>query len=80
MKASKGGFDVSKAEILRRNVNINRDTVAAHERLERELKKIGVEIKPSYNLEPPLGPSKIMLEHMKRKRAAEIARRHRRVR
>jgi len=53
MKARKGKFDVNKDEILRRNVNINKDTVAAHERLEREFEKIGVEIKPSYNLEPP---------------------------
>ena len=30
------------------------DTVAAHEELEGDLKKLGVEIKPSYNLEPPL--------------------------
>ena len=40
---------------LKRNTKINRSTVAAHEELERELKKLGVEIKPSYNLEPPLG-------------------------
>ena len=43
--------------ILERNPGINMDTVAAHEELEENLKKLGVEVKPSYNLEPPLGRS-----------------------
>ena len=42
-------------DVLERNTRINVDTVAAHEKLERNLKKLGVEIRPSYNLEPPLG-------------------------
>ena len=42
-------------DVLERNTRINVNTVAAHENLERNLKKLGVEIKPSYNLEPPLG-------------------------
>ena len=41
--------------VLKRNTRINFGTVTAHEELERKLKKLGVEIKPSYNLEPPLG-------------------------
>ena len=45
----------SLKDVLERNPGINRGTVAAHEELERKLKKLGVEIKPSYNLEPPLG-------------------------
>ena len=45
----------SLKDVLKRNPRINRGTVAAHEELERKLKKLGVEIKPSYNLEPPLG-------------------------
>ena len=40
---------------LKRNTRINFGIVTAHEELERKLKKLGVEIKPSYNLEPPLG-------------------------
>ena len=40
---------------LKRNPRINFGIVTAHEELERKLKKLGVEIKPSYNLEPPLG-------------------------
>ena len=46
---------LSLKDVLKRNPGINRGTVTAHEKLERELKKLGVEIKPSYNLEPPLG-------------------------
>ena len=46
---------LSLKDVLKRNPRVNRGTVAAHEKLERELKKLGVEIKPSYNLEPPLG-------------------------
>ena len=42
-------------EVLRRNPKIDVSVVAAHERLERQLKKLGVEIKPSYNIEPPFG-------------------------
>ena len=42
-------------EVLRRNPGIDLSVVVAHERLERDLKKIGVEIKPSYNIEPPFG-------------------------
>ena len=41
--------------VLSQNKRIHRGTVAAHEKLERKLKKLGVEIKPSFNIEPPLG-------------------------
>ena len=47
-----------REELLKRNKSINTDTVAAHEKLERELQKLGVEIKPIFNLEPPLGRSR----------------------
>ena len=47
-----------REKVLKRNKNINTETVAAHEKLERELQKLGVEIKPSFNLEPPLGRSR----------------------
>ena len=47
-----------RESVLRRNKNINTETVAAHEKLERELQKLGVEIRPSFNLEPPLGRSR----------------------
>ena len=42
-------------EVLRHNPKINTRVVKAHERLERQLKRLGVVIKPSYDIEPPLG-------------------------
>ena len=47
-----------RKEVLKRNKRINTETVAAHEKLERELQKLGIEIKPSFNIEPPLGRSR----------------------
>lgn len=44
-----------RQEILKRNRGINTETVAAHTKLEQALRKLGVEIKPRFNLEPPLG-------------------------
>ena len=41
--------------VLERNAEINLKIVKAYEKLERELKQLGVEIKPSYKLEHPLG-------------------------
>jgi hypothetical protein len=41
--------------VLRHNPKIDASVVAAHERLERDLKKLGVEIQPRYNIEPPFG-------------------------
>ena len=45
----------NRREILKRNTKINVRIVTAHERLERKPEKLGVEIKPSFNIEPPLG-------------------------
>ena len=44
-----------REEILARNVMIDVNMVATVEKLEEELRKLGVKIKPSYKLEPPLG-------------------------
>ena len=47
-----------KIKVVGSNENINFETIAAHEKLEQELKKLGVEIKPRFNIEPPLGRSR----------------------
>ena len=47
-----------REKVLTRNNRINSETVAAQEKLEEELRKLGVEIKPSFNIEPPLGRSR----------------------
>ena len=46
---------LDKQTILNQNSNIDAEIVSAHENLERKLRKLGVEIKPTFNIEPPLG-------------------------
>ena len=58
MPSKRATSESYRETVLKRNNNINTETVAAHEKLERELRKLGVEIKPSFNLEPPLGRSR----------------------
>ena len=50
---AKSKLDTEK--IIRKNKNIDKSVVSAYERLEQELSKLGVEIKPTFNIEPPLG-------------------------
>ena len=47
-----------REDVLRQNKKINTETVAAHEKLERELRKLGIWIKPNFNLEHPLTRSR----------------------
>ena len=61
MSKKKTTLQSDQNEVFERNTKINVETVAAHERLERELKKLGVEIKPSFNIEPPLGGNRTIL-------------------
>ena len=56
----------NREEVFRRNPGIDVLVVEAHERLERDLKKIGVEIKPSYNIGPPLGRCPTRLHNHRR--------------
>lgn len=56
----------NRDEVLRRNPGIDVSVVEAHERLERDLKKIGVEIKPSYNIEPPFGRRPTRIDNHRR--------------
>ncbi len=42
-------------EMLKRNTKVDVGTVFAYKKLERALEKLGVEIKPSFNIAPPLG-------------------------
>ena len=42
-------------DVLQRQPMVDRRVVDAYEQLERELLKLGVVVKPSYSLEPPLG-------------------------
>ena len=51
----------SRQELFKRNAGIDLKTVTAHQELEQDLRKLGVEIKPSFNLEPPLGRNRTVL-------------------
>ena len=42
-------------DVLKRQPMVDRRVVDAYERLEQKLLKLGVVVKPSYSLEPPLG-------------------------
>ena len=42
-------------DVLQGQPMVDRRVVDAYEQLERELLKLGVVVKPSYSLEPPLG-------------------------
>ena len=42
-------------DVLKRQPMVDRRVVDAYERLERKLLKLGVVVKPSYSLGPPLG-------------------------
>jgi len=66
MTTKKKTLHTDKKKLLARNVKINKKTVAAYKKLEKELIALGVDTKPSYNLEPPLGPSKIPLRNPNR--------------
>lgn len=44
-----------REELLTRNSRIDRRVVTAYRKLEGELKDLGVQKKPGYTLEPPLG-------------------------
>ena len=52
---------LKKTEILERNKNIDPKLVSAQDNLELRLKNLGVEVKPEFNLEPPLGRGKLRL-------------------
>lgn len=43
--------------VLQRNPGVSRSVVAQNEKLEQNLKKLGVDLQPRYTLSPPLGDS-----------------------
>lgn len=54
---------ITRETVLKRNTKVHAGTVAAHEQLERELKKLGVDTKPHFSIEPPLGSNLIRLHN-----------------
>ena len=52
---------LDKDEVVKRNKKIDIRIVSAQVKLERQLRRLGVEVKPEFNLEPPLGRGKTRL-------------------
>lgn len=50
---------VSRSQVHTKNPRIDLNTVNAYERLERQLHKLGVEVKPEYRIDPPLGTYRV---------------------
>ena len=50
-----------EAEVLKRNKKIDSSLVSAQADLERRLKGLGVEVKPEFKVEPPLGRGRMRL-------------------
>lgn len=49
---------LDKQDVLEHNARVDRAVVASYKQLERKLKQLGVEVRPRYTLEPPLGSGK----------------------
>jgi hypothetical protein len=49
---------IDKTKIIEKNPKVDKALVKKHDRLESQLKKLGVETKPSFKIEPPLGGSR----------------------
>ena len=52
---------MEKAEILKNNPKIDLTLVEQYEKLDLELRKLGVDTKPKFNIEPPLGRGRLLL-------------------
>ncbi len=59
---------------LCQNPKINVSIVATYERLERDLKKLGVEIKSGYNIEPAFGLLSTRIHNRNRSKRSQDAR------
>ena len=47
--------ELDKQDVLEHNAGVDRAVVASYKQLERKLKQLGVEVRPRYTLDPPLG-------------------------
>ena len=48
-------LSLDKRDVLEGNAQVDRTVVASYKRLERDLRRLGIEVRPRYTLEPPLG-------------------------
>lgn len=54
-----------KKEIIHDNPMIDVSVVTEHERLDAELRQLGVDTRPKFNITPPLGDERLHLSMMK---------------
>lgn len=62
-----------RKQAFRRNPGIDPQLVEKHERLEKELAKLGVQIKPKYDLAPPLGDDLQRYKYTRGRRGRDLA-------
>ena len=62
-----------RKQVFRKNPGIDPQLVEKHERLEKELAKLGVQIKPEYDLEPPLGDDSQRYKYARRRSGGDLA-------
>ncbi len=67
MSASKRPYTQTPKDTLERNPGIDATVVEQFGKLERALKKLGVEIKPTYGIEPPFGRNRAPIHNRSRK-------------
>ena len=59
--AKRIGKPMKKAEILKTNPKIDPVLVERYETLDSELRRLGIDTKPKFNIEPPLGGDRLRL-------------------
>ena len=52
---------MKKADILKINPKIDPVLVEQYEKLDSELRRLGIDTKPKFNIEPPLGGDRLRL-------------------
>ena len=62
-----------RKQVFRKNPGIDPQLVEKHERLEKELAKLGVQIKPEYDLAPPLGDEFQRYKYTRRRPGRDLA-------
>lgn len=52
---------MEKAEVVKNNPMVDPDLVAQYEKLDAELRQLGVDTRPKFNITPPLGGDRLRL-------------------
>lgn len=66
MKTNPERLVLDRETVLIQNPNVDFSVVNSHENLESELKKLGIEIKPSFDLESPFGRDRPLIHNHSR--------------